>query len=514
MPGGRGNLTNSSFLTPGAALMSFGRSSAAIMDDPIRARKWPPHPHAQTRATATIQEDATLLLRFDLAPDDHPAQRLIDIRLDGAHYATLPAMRQPGAEHTWQLNCSLPAQPGSYDVEVEGYDPIDLKKLFAASVTNVRPLTNGQGILASDVFDPAMNALFSAPWLAFDGAILTVSGAHLPPFGDPALLDVEFAEGVHGTFEYPLPSPDFGAHYWYWPNAHMSGFRVRINLATSVAGSNAFTFRFVTRAAAEARPSVAEYSHGADLWEDRARLWIPSDLRAFMGQPSDGSQMSRVQTWSNHATVSFTGYNAFKGFESLAARYGLSSHAGLQVLDWGCGHGRLTRHFIDNWHESTATGADIDAENINWCKKNLHGGHFTQAPLWPPLNVPACSYDLIIGLSVMTHLTAKAQEAWLKEINRLLKPGGLAFISFGGNASAAFSSLHQNREWWNHWRETGFDDNLLDPVLDGKIGDDSYYRVTHQSPGQARQSWSRVMTIEEIVPQAFGYQDVAVLRAR
>ena len=132
------------------------------------------------------------------------------------------------------------------------------------------------------------------------------------------------------------------------------------------------------------------------------------------------------------------------------------------------------------------TGADIDAENIAWCQANLHGGRFLTAPLWPPLDLPDACFDAVIGLSVMTHLTAEAQRAWLGEIRRILKPGGVALISFGGDGAASFASFHHTPAWWARWRATGFDDGLADPALAGKIADAEYYRVTHQTARQAR----------------------------
>jgi SAM-dependent methyltransferase len=366
-----------------------------------------------------------------------------------------------------------------------------------------RGVTNPHGLPASDVYDAAAHAMFSVPWYEFDGATITIAGAHLPPMGEPGLLSVSFAEGVVGDFEYPLDSPEFGAHYWYWPNGDKSGFRVRINLPASEPTADAFSFRFVTRGALN-----------KDAWQDRGRIWIPRDMRDFMGFPTDETQLSRVQTWSNERTVAFTGYNAFKTFESLLARHGVTYKPGLKLLDWGCGHGRVARHFINHWNEAQISGTDIDAENIGWCQKHLPGGRFIVAPLWPKLNVPDSSFDAIIGLSVMTHLTEEAQAAWIKELRRILKPDGVALITFSGHGSAAYASIHQTPEWWTKWIETGFDDGQIDTALEGKIADASYYRVTHQSPQHARAAWSRVMNIVDIEPQAFGYQDVAILRRR
>ncbi len=173
----------------------------------------------------------------------------------------------------------------------------------------------------------------------------------------------------------------------------------------------------------------------------------------------------------------------------------------------------MGRHFIQNWPEARITGADVDAENAGWCARHLDG-RFVTVPLLPPTALPEGRFDGIFGISVMTHLTAEAQDAWLAEIARLLKPEGVALITFAGPAATAYSSVHRSPDWWRAWTKGGFDDSQHDPALDGKIGDDSYYRNTHHTEQYTRSVWSRHLDVVDIVPSAIGYQDMAVLRRR
>jgi SAM-dependent methyltransferase len=453
-------------------------------------------------------------LRAEIAPQDGDTiPPRISVYYDHALAATLPA--HVGEAGGWALTCSIPPglKPGPVRVVLK--NAVDGALIAQSTIDIGAQRTNPHGLPARDVFDPTAHAMFSVPWFEFDGGTLTVAGAHLPPLGDPSLLSVEFADGVVGDFEYPLSSPEFGAHYWYWPNAHLSAFRVRINLPASDPKADAFTFRFVTKFDYRVAPGALDpKSKIPAVWMDRGRIWIPRDMHDFMGFPTDETQLSRVQTWSNQRTVGFTGYNAFKTFESLLARHGVRYRPGLKLLDWGCGHGRVARHFITHWPEAKISGADIDAENIKWCQKHLPRGAFQVAPLWPKLDAKDGEFDAIIGLSVMTHLTEDAQDAWIKELRRILKPGGIALITFSGHGSAAYASIHQRPAWWAKWVEAGFDDGQIDTALDGKIADATYYRITHQSPEHARATWSRTVNIVDIEPQAFGYQDVAILRAR
>src|SRR5258708_7051462 len=48
----------------------------------------------------------------------------------------------------------------------------------------------------------------------------------------------------------------------------------------------------------------------------------------------------------------------------------------------------------------------------------------------PPLDVADGSVDLIYGQSVLTHLTRATTLAWLAEVRRVMRPGGLAMLTF------------------------------------------------------------------------------------
>ena len=455
--------------------------------------------------TMTIDTGGALLatIGYGSPPDGDAA---IQVELDGVVWAVIPAQPIDGAPGARMVTCSMPpaAQRGAYNIALRSAssgDHIGQRRVLATAAVR-----NPFGLPANDVLRLNIAPMFSVPWLTFDGGELVISGAHLPPDGNPANLKVSLGEGVEGSLEYPLPSPEFGAHYWYWPNAHWSGFRLRLNLPASAPGSDPFTFKFESRSAT---PAV---SAGQQPWPDRARVWLPADLRGFIGYPTDCTQLTRVQTWSEQKTVTLTGYNAFRAMESLLAWHGVHYRPGICVLDWGCGHGRIARHFVREWPLASIVGADIDSENILWCQSSIPNGTFLKAPLWPPTEIVEQTFDAIFGLSVMTHLTADAQRAWLHEIHRILKPGGIALISFGGDGAAAYASIHHTQDWWDNWLERGFDDGLHDPALDGKITDASYYRVTHQNAKQVRRAWQGLLNVIAIEHQAFGYQDVAVLK--
>lgn len=99
------------------------------------------------------------------------------------------------------------------------------------------------------------------------------------------------------------------------------------------------------------------------------------------------------------------------------------------ILEWGCGCGRIARHFVGE--NVDFRGIDINAEAIAWCSENLLG-RFSLCELLPPLDFPDESFDLIYAGSVVTHLSLDTQSAWMKELHRLLKPDGRLLLTFHG----------------------------------------------------------------------------------
>jgi SAM-dependent methyltransferase len=121
------------------------------------------------------------------------------------------------------------------------------------------------------------------------------------------------------------------------------------------------------------------------------------------------------------------------------------SFAGKSVLDFGCGPGRVLRHFHPEATECTFLGCDIDAESVEW----LTGALAPPFKLFvsgeaPPLPLESNSLDLIYATSVFTHLTDLWGE-WLVELRRLLKDDGLLFMTFLG--CDAFAGRYIRQPW-------------------------------------------------------------------
>lgn len=102
------------------------------------------------------------------------------------------------------------------------------------------------------------------------------------------------------------------------------------------------------------------------------------------------------------------------------------------ILDFGCGCGRVIRH----WEPSNFMqlfGVDYNDKLIEWCQQNIPFARFSPNNLTPPLNFDSAQFDLIYALSVFTHLPEDVQLLWIKEMARILRTGGYLILSTHGD---------------------------------------------------------------------------------
>ncbi len=101
-----------------------------------------------------------------------------------------------------------------------------------------------------------------------------------------------------------------------------------------------------------------------------------------------------------------------------------------RVLDWGCSSGRLIRHWTDlATTGGEVWGTDLCATALNWATENLSPPfRFFQGTTRPRLPLPDASIDLVYANSVFTHIR-ELWDAWLMELRRVIRPGGLLFVT-------------------------------------------------------------------------------------
>ena len=103
------------------------------------------------------------------------------------------------------------------------------------------------------------------------------------------------------------------------------------------------------------------------------------------------------------------------------------------LLDFGCGCGRVIRHWRDE-PISRLHGSDYNPRLIEWCRRSLPFAEFETNRRAPPLAYDNDRFDFIYAISVFTHLTEDLQSTWMRELERVLAPGGLVSITTKGRS--------------------------------------------------------------------------------
>ena len=123
-----------------------------------------------------------------------------------------------------------------------------------------------------------------------------------------------------------------------------------------------------------------------------------------------------------------TGKADAEALAEAARAHGLEVADAGRMLDFGCGCGRVIRH----WSALTSLevhGSDHDAAQIDWLRTGLPFVHPARNGLAPPLPYPDGHFGLVYAISVFTHMTEELSEAWMAELRRVLRPGGLLLFT-------------------------------------------------------------------------------------
>jgi SAM-dependent methyltransferase len=118
----------------------------------------------------------------------------------------------------------------------------------------------------------------------------------------------------------------------------------------------------------------------------------------------------------------FRAYRLFKN--SYEMRIGPIRHC-RNLLDFGCGWGRIIRFFLKDIEPGKLVGVDHSEEVISVCRETNKWSRFELIDPYPPTQLTSESFSLIYLYSVFSHLPEKMHWALLREFHRLLEPGGM-----------------------------------------------------------------------------------------
>jgi len=132
--------------------------------------------------------------------------------------------------------------------------------------------------------------------------------------------------------------------------------------------------------------------------------------------------------------------------DRLVSHCGLSKNSAL--LDVGCGFGRLAIGVLDRVGAIRSyCGVDVSAAAVAWCRRHLAAGHpsfqFTRLDVRNERYNPGgeaitgafrlpfadATFDLAYAYSVFSHMELGDIERYLGELQRVIRPGGWAFVT-------------------------------------------------------------------------------------
>jgi SAM-dependent methyltransferase len=123
--------------------------------------------------------------------------------------------------------------------------------------------------------------------------------------------------------------------------------------------------------------------------------------------------------------------------DRLLADAGVPIGPGTRVLDFGCSSGRVVRVLHAAHPGAAFHGCDPNGEAIDWAATHLRGIEFVVSPQRPPLELDADSLDAAYAISIWSHFNAAPGLAWLAEMARVIRPGGVLIFSTHGFQSIA-----------------------------------------------------------------------------
>lgn len=98
------------------------------------------------------------------------------------------------------------------------------------------------------------------------------------------------------------------------------------------------------------------------------------------------------------------------------------------ILDLGCGNAKNSHYIAEQGLNNKITGIEISETALSYAEKLVADGNFIKQSIGIPLNFPDANFDIILDVTSSNSLNENERAIYLKEIERLLKPGGYFFL--------------------------------------------------------------------------------------
>jgi SAM-dependent methyltransferase len=217
----------------------------------------------------------------------------------------------------------------------------------------------------------------------------------------------------------------------------------------------------------------------------------------------------------HHFSYWASGHRDWRLLTEAAERLGTQPR---DYLDFGCATGRVLRHAALDPRTRTVIGCDINRGHTDWIARHLPADIIAfQNHSIPSLPLPDDSLDVISAYSVFTHIEV-FETAWLMELRRVLRPGGIAWVTVQSDLTWAaiepgwpvYDALAPLDDFAPYVEERGA---LPQPRTVFRYrGDRSYSSHVFYSRDYVRETWGRILDVVEEHHRLPDVQDVVILR--
>jgi SAM-dependent methyltransferase len=252
------------------------------------------------------------------------------------------------------------------------------------------------------------------------------------------------------------------------------------------------------------------------LLQVRLSLATLRDWRGSTGpthEPAPPARLRyRVHGHLNKAGYLEAGKILAQNIQDLCRIAGRDFSSFTDILDFGSGCGRVIQNFRDRPGSYNLYATDIDPDLVSWGKSNLHGIQWSVNGHQPPLPFDDNAFDLIYGISVFTHLDEDFQHVWLRELQRVARPGATLILTVHGEyAVRRLPMLY--RSYVDEVHERGF---MFITGSKGRFkldGLPDFYQTTFHTKEYVYNDWSDYFDIVDYIERGIhNFQDAVVLR--
>jgi len=233
--------------------------------------------------------------------------------------------------------------------------------------------------------------------------------------------------------------------------------------------------------------------------------------------------MTIVSGISDHIEFARSGSSIYKSLSLRLKEQGYRWEDFRRILDFACGCGRLTRLLMKYADDHEIIGSDINQRHIDWMRQNLLFARFFKNESLPPTRFEARYFDLILCVSLLSHLNESHHLRWLDEFQRITRENGIIILTVHGVHSYNVCrerpdirqrmgvSASQLDEAWLRMNEGRF---YFIPQNNSYIDRESY-GFTFISHAYIRNVWSTKFDVCEVMDGAIeDWQDAVVLRRK